>query len=399
VKEPPRRKALAAALALAAAAGLSRRQKASAASSTLRRPDVKLPRVLVGCWQLLERYPTEEAALETLMKYAEAGFTAFDTADIYGPSESLLGRFRSLYASRFGSANDLQIFTKYVPVLDSSRETAQQVNDASRAALGMPSLDMVQYCWYGPFLDDSHLQPAFHLRELQREGKIKYLAGCNYDTPHLNELVSAGIPIVANQVQFSLLDLRPENGMLEFCQANGIQLLCFGTVAGGWLSDKYLGAPPPLPLQPLLQGTASSQLYYQSLQAWASPLTYLSPFGWSLYQDLLQTLRAVADKHGSCIANVATAWVQRRLDDTCGGGVIVGVRDASHLGDLKALASLRLDDSDMQKIRDVLNRGAPPAGDVWDRERLPGPITYSVSQSWPVFALPLAQRLQRLLTK
>ena len=44
------------------------------------------------------------------------------------------------------------------------------------------------------------------------------------------------------QIQYSLLDRRPENSMLEFCQQNGIKLLPFGTVAGGLLSDKYLGA-------------------------------------------------------------------------------------------------------------------------------------------------------------
>lgn len=46
------------------------------------------------------------------------------------------------------------------------------------------------------------------------------------------------------QVQYSLLDRRPENGMADFCAAHGMQLLPYGVVAGGLLSDRYLGAKP-----------------------------------------------------------------------------------------------------------------------------------------------------------
>jgi hypothetical protein len=53
-----------------------------------------LPPVIIGCWQLLERHSDPEVAVATLLAYAEAGFTAFDTADIYGPSERILGAFR-----------------------------------------------------------------------------------------------------------------------------------------------------------------------------------------------------------------------------------------------------------------------------------------------------------------
>ena len=45
------------------------------------------------------------------------------------------------------------------------------------------------------------------------------------------------------QVQYSLLDRRPENGMIDYCALHDIQLLPYGTVAGGFLSDRYLGLP------------------------------------------------------------------------------------------------------------------------------------------------------------
>lgn len=46
------------------------------------------------------------------------------------------------------------------------------------------------------------------------------------------------------QVQYSLLDRRPENGMAEFCAREGIKLLPYGVLAGGFLTDKYLGVSP-----------------------------------------------------------------------------------------------------------------------------------------------------------
>ena len=59
------------------------------------------------------------------------------------------------------------------------------------------------------------------------------------------KMVDAGVPIVSNQVQYSLLDLRPENGMLSYAKQKGIRIAAFGTVGGGLLSDRWLGAPPP----------------------------------------------------------------------------------------------------------------------------------------------------------
>ena len=53
------------------------------------------PRVVIGCWQILERHADEQKAVRTLSAYAEAGFTTFDTADIYGRSEAVLGQLRA----------------------------------------------------------------------------------------------------------------------------------------------------------------------------------------------------------------------------------------------------------------------------------------------------------------
>jgi len=94
--------------------------------------------------------------------------------------------------------------------------------------------------------------------------------------------VYGGIGIVSNQVQYSLVDLRPEVQMAQFCQGQGIRLLTYGTLCGGLLSDKYLGQPEPTPGA---LNTASLRKYKQMIDAWG---------GWGLFQELLTTLNAVA---------------------------------------------------------------------------------------------------------
>jgi aryl-alcohol dehydrogenase-like predicted oxidoreductase len=98
------------------------------------------------------------------------------------------------------------------------------------------------------------------------------------------------------------------------------------------------------------------------------PLSRWSGGDWGLFQTLLQALRKVADKHGTTIANVASAWVLEQLGPD-GGWVIIGVRDTKHLSEHKDLLRISLDDDDLFEIRKVLDKGQPPEGCIWSHER------------------------------
>ena len=107
-------------------------------------------------------------------------------------------------------------------------------------------------------------------------------------------------------------------------------------------------------------------MYRRSLDGWAG-----AGFeGWARFQALLRALRAVGDQHGGApIASVALRWVQARLDATCGGRVVMGVRDAGRLADTVAMAEIELSEVDMAAIAAVLAQGSPPRGDVYSHER------------------------------
>jgi len=237
-------------------------------------------------------------------------------------------------------------------------QEARRVNAKSRASLGAVP-DMVQFHWWD-YKDSRFVEAAQHLVTLQKEGLLKDVAACNFDVAHLKPLVDAGVPLVANQVQYSLLDRRPQTGMLAYAKEHGLRLAVFGTVAGGWLTDRYLGAPRPSAAE-AKTSSVSMRMYRSHLDRW-------SRGDWALFQELLRTLRAVADKHTTTIANVAVAWVLHQLGDG-GGWVILGVRDASHLEEHAALRDLAIDAKDAARIEAVLAKGEPSRGDIWSFER------------------------------
>ena len=307
------------------------------------------PRIVIGCWQLLERHADESRAVDTLQAYFDAGFTAYDTADIYGRSESLLGKLRE-------RGREPVVYTKYV-TQDASIDNARAINAASRRALGAAP-EMVQFHWWD-FGDTRFVQAASHLATLQNEGALAQVAACNFDTAHLRELVDAGVPIRANQVQFSLLDRRPENGMLQYARDKGIRLACFGTIGGGWLSDRWLGAP------------RYGRRAQRGLVRMPQPLERWSGGDWGSSR----TCCARRAKSPTSTRARLPTWRRRgcsasstRAAPAAGA---VGVRDTEHLDEHKALRALALDDDDDAALAAVLARGRSPAedGDIWSFER------------------------------
>jgi aryl-alcohol dehydrogenase-like predicted oxidoreductase len=228
----------------------------------------------------------------------------------------------------------------------------RSIVDRSLRRLGMDRIDLLQLHWWD-YGTPGYLEAAGWLDELRREGKIRILAGTNFDTARTAELVAAGIPLAAMQVQYSLLDDRPERGLAALCLRHGISLLCYGTVAGGFLADRWLGEPEP-----------ASPFANRSL---AKYKLIIDDFGgWELFQHLLRTLRTIADRHGVDIASVASRAV---LGKPGVAAVIVGARDRSHLSENARLTAFDLTAADKAAIAGVLAQRRGPHGDPYAIER------------------------------
>ena len=304
-------------------------------------PDLKICRILNGMWQVSGGHGriNPKTAIESMFQYVDAGFTTWDLADHYGPAEDFIGEFRrQLIATRGEEAvNNIQAFTKWVPRAGKMTKKLVEENiDISLRRMDVKSLDLMQFHWW-EYRDANYLDALKYMAELQTEGKIKHLALTNFDTEHLQIITEAGIKIVSNQVQFSLVDRRPQVNMVKFCQEHDIKLFTYGSICGGLLSEKYLNKPE---LKGLEINTTSLRKYKQMIDNWG---------GWGLFQQLLNTLKTIANKHQVSIANVAVNYV---LNQPAVGGVIVGARlgIAEHLSDNARVFSFNLDAEDIGKI-------------------------------------------------
>jgi aryl-alcohol dehydrogenase-like predicted oxidoreductase len=253
-------------------------------------------------------------------------------------------------------AERVRIHTKFVPDLSDlkslDRNYVEAIIDRSLTRLGMERLDLVQFHWWD-FAVPRYVETALELDRLRRAGKIAHIGVTNFDVPRLTELRDAGIPILSHQLQYSLIDNRPNHGMVEYCRDNGIALLCYGTVGGGFLSERWLGKPEPV------SGITNRSLIKYKL--------IIDDFGgWDLFQKLLATLAEIGAKHGADIATVATRAI---LDRPRVAAAIVGATNASHLSAHDQIGPLRLDENDLAAIAAVTALRTGPEGDVYVLER------------------------------
>jgi aryl-alcohol dehydrogenase-like predicted oxidoreductase len=324
------------------------------------RPGYGVSRVIRGGWQLAGGHGAidRESVMDDLAHSYDAGLSTLDCADIYTGVEELIGDFRAAYLARNGaeSLSKMKIHTKFVPDLDIlpviSKAHVKNSIDQSLRRLRVERLDLVQYHWWDYGIAGC-VEAALWLKEMQREGKINLIGGTNFDTPHTVELLAAGIQLASMQVQYSLLDARPEHGLVKLCREQNIHLLCYGTVAGGFLSDRWLGRPEPAP-----------PFENRSLTKY---MLIIDDFGgWALFQRLLQALRRIADRHGVDIATIASSAM---LDRPQVAAVIVGARNRRHLAANLAITETRLTAADHAEINAVLAARKGPKGDTFTLER------------------------------
>ena len=338
-------------------------------------PGLTISRALTGLWQIadLERDGTKVNPVEAarhMKAYLDAGFTTFDMADHYGSAEEITGAFRQTYGS-----DAAQFFTKWVP--SPGKITAPQVREAVETALTRMKTDQIDlmqfHAWQ--YAHPSWVDCLFWLQELKNEGLIRHLGLTNFDTAHLQVVVNSGIEVVSNQVCYSLLDQRAAGEMTQLCLKHGVKLLAFGTVGGGFLSEKWLDKPEPV----LSESLTWSQMKYKRFIDAAG--------GWERFQNLLHTLQPIAQKHGVGIATLASHYM---LLQPAVAGVIIGARlgKSEHLAENEGLFSIQLDEADRASIQTAMSSLQKIPGDCGDEYRKAPFLTASGDLSHHIDSLP-----------
>ena len=307
------------------------------------KPDLHIPRIINGMWQVGGGHgvidPTE--AIPEMLDYHKDGFSAWDMADIYGPAEIFFGKFREKLSSS-NTGNSVG-FTKFVPNPGPmTKSIVEYFIDESRRRMNVESLDLLQFHWWD-YGDSNYFSALDHLAKLCNENKIKHLGLTNFNTEKLKKIVDQGFDLLSNQIQFSILDQRPKIKMIPFCQKNNIRIFGYGTLLGGFLSEKYLGVFEPTRTD---LNTSSLQKYKNMIDIWG---------GWDLFQELLKVLNEIAKKHRTSIPNISVKFALDTPGISC---AIIGTRlgVSEHRKSNLNIFATSLDDSDYSKINTVTSK-------------------------------------------
>ena len=339
-------------------------------------PGVEISRVLTGLWQLADmerdgRSFDQAAAAQAMHQYVEHGFSTFDMADHYGSAEDVAG----LYRQQLHPGTAVECLTKWVPVPGPvSAHDVRAAVDRACTRLRTDRLDLLQFhAW--TFADPRWLDALWYLEAERDAGRIGAIGLTNVDTAHLRVAVASGIRIASNQVSGSLLDRRFTKTLAPYAQAHGVGLLCYGTLLGGFLSERWLGVAEP---------------DWGALSTW-SQMKYgrfiRAAGGWEPFQGLLRAVHRIAEKHGVSIAAVASRWV---LDQPGVAGVIIGARlgQSAHATDTARIFAFTLDADDCGAIANAQSALTAIPGDCGDEYRRAPFLTASGDLSHHVSEFP-----------
>ncbi len=336
-------------------------------------PGYRIARVVRGGWQLAgDHGPVErERAVADMGVFLDAGMNTVDGADIYTGVEEMYGAFNR--ARRAAGLPRLQVHTKFVPdyadLATVDAAYVRRIITRSLQRLDTDCLDLVQFHWWD-YSVPRYVETALALHALQQEGLIARIGGTNFDSAHALEIMDAGVPLASMQTQYSLLDRRPAHQLAALATSHGVQLLCYGTLAGGFLTAQWLGQPEPQ--APLAN---RSLVKYQLI---------IHEFGgWAAFQALLQALDRIARRHAVSLSSVAVRWV---LEQPGVAAAIVGARYADRLAGTLEVFRFALDAADHALLRPILETCPGPAGEPYSLERdKTGPhgriMKYNLNQS------------------
>ncbi|MEQ1942062.1 aldo/keto reductase [Mesorhizobium sp. VNQ89] len=334
-----------------------------------------ISRLVCGLWQVADIEKSGQTidpdrGADALEAYAKAGFDTFDMADHYGSAEIITGRLLSRYPT---GEKRPRAFTKWCPepgpmTADVVRRGVQERLDR----LGVNKVDLLQFHWW-TFEHPAWLDALHEMARLKEEGLIGAIGVTNFDAAHLRVALSDGVPLATNQVSFSLVDRRAAGDLSALCREKGVKLLAYGTLCGGFLSEKWLGKPEPTEIPDW------SRSKYKRFIDVAG--------GWEPFQGILTAASEIGRKHGASPSNVASRWV---LEHEAVAATIIGARlgENEHRDDNLNVFGFALDVEDRSRLDEAFAKTKPVPGDCGDEYRKPPYLTASGDLSHHLDAIP-----------
>ena len=289
------------------------------------------------------RETTEEDSFRILDRFVEADGNFIDTANVYsaGKSEEILGRwlkgkrredFVIATKVRFGTGsgtNDIGLSRKHI---------LASVED-SLHRLGIEYIDLYQIHASDPRTPMEETLSA--LNSLVAAGKVRYLGASNVAGFQLQKAIDISRangwePFRCLQPLYNLLDRSMEWELVPVCQTEGVGIIPWSPLRGGWLSGKYhRGMSSPL---------AGTRIENAEKEGWSERWSeYATERTW----NVIDTLVSVAEAIGKSPAQVALNWVLNQPGVT---SPIIGVRTLAHLEDNLGAIGWTLSEDQMNRL-------------------------------------------------
>lgn len=316
--------------------------------------EVEVAPLAFGAWAIggwLWGGAEEKAALRAIRASFDLGITTIDTAPAYGfgRSESLVGQaMEGIDRSKY------QILTKYGLVWTSNRgdlhldtvdndgnpvkmyrnanpESVIKECEESLRRLNTDYIDLLQIHWPDATTPIADTMGA--VSRLIEQGKVRAAGVCNYTVQHVEEALKT-LPIVSNQVPYSMVNRRIETDIIPQALEKGLSIL---------------------PYSPLQRGLLTGKIHegYQFQEGDNRPQTkYFSAGNIRRTNDLLAKIRPLADAHNATLSQVVINWTTRQPAMSC---VLVGARDEKQVAENARALAFDLSDTEMEYITTIVH--------------------------------------------
>lgn len=306
----------------------------------------------------IQRLRDSVTTLADMSAFVDAGITTIDCGSTNPDIERIVGSLLQDLKRSHGItfARSIRVHSMLTPDLSVPQAFNQQqiegTIDQSLARLGVEALDMVLLHW--PDQDMSGcLDGLGYLTMMQAKGKVQLIGVANFDTVNLRMLLQSGIDLAAAKVPFSLIDQRPRGAFANLCREYDIALLAYGTLAGGFISQRWLGAPDP-------------GYYFDNPGLTRNRLVIEAFGGWRLFQEFLLILSAIADRHGMTLGSVALRAIHDYADVTA---VVLRSVSADDFADHLKAFRFKPTEQDREALASVLAKRRGPSGPIFELER------------------------------
>ena len=299
----------------------------------------------LGCWQFSEGqglggsyWPalSQETANAIVATSLAGGITWFDTAELYGGgrSESVLARALTAAGKRNG---DVVIATKWLPWFRTAASIRSTIGERC-GRLAPFGIDLYQV--HQPVALASTAAQMNAMADLVEAGRVRTVGVSNFSARRMRvahaALAARGVPLVANQVRYSLLDRRIErNGVLDAAEELGVTIIAYSPLAQGVLSGKYHREPGLIRARP-------------------GPRKWMPAFrrrGLEKSRPLVDALGEVAAGHGVTASAVAMSWLLRSRGDAV--VVIPGATSVAQATENVRALDVRLSDDEFRRLEEL----------------------------------------------